>query len=175
MCLWTFHFFLNLSRIGYVHYRTSLLAQTVKRLPTVRETQIQSLGWEDLLEKSMATHCSTLVWKIPWMEEPVRLQSMGLQKVGHSWATSLSLSLYTLCPFTPKYFSMYFPKIGIFLIYFSIVNLTLDENLCYIVLSICSLYSNFVNWSDKVFIAFFPLMVLQSVWGRALCLGVTSH
>ena len=59
--------------------RTSLVAQTVKCLPTMRE----SLGWEDPLEKEMATHASTLAWKIPWMEEPGRLQSMGWQRVGH--------------------------------------------------------------------------------------------
>ena len=63
--------------------RTSLVAQTVKCLPTMRETQVQSLGWEDPLEKEMATHASTLAWKIPWMEEPGRLQSMGWQRVGH--------------------------------------------------------------------------------------------
>ena len=57
--------------------RTSLVAQTVKHLPTMWETQIQSLGWEDLLEKEMATHSSILAWKIPWMEEPDGLQSMG--------------------------------------------------------------------------------------------------
>ena len=51
------------------------MAQTVKRLPTVRETQVQSLGWEDLLEKEMATHSSILAWEIPWTEEPGRLQS----------------------------------------------------------------------------------------------------
>ena len=55
------------------------MAQTVKRLPTKPETWVQSLGWEDLLEKEMATHTSILAWKIPWMEEPGRLQSMGLQ------------------------------------------------------------------------------------------------
>ena len=55
------------------------------------ETQVQSLGWEDPLEKQMAAHCRTLAWKIPWMEEPGRLQSMGLWRVGHDWATSLSL------------------------------------------------------------------------------------
>ena len=55
------------------------MAQTVKRLPTMRETQVRSLGREDLLEKEMATHSSTLAWKIPWTEEPGRLQSMGLQ------------------------------------------------------------------------------------------------
>ena len=48
------------------------------------------LGWEDLLEKEMTTHSSILAWKIPWMEEPGRLQSMGLQRVGHNWATSLA-------------------------------------------------------------------------------------
>ena len=62
---------------------TSLVAQTVKRLPTLQETRVQSLGWEDLLEKEMATHTSILVWKIPWMEEPDRLQSMGSQTVEH--------------------------------------------------------------------------------------------
>ena len=61
---------------------TSLIAQTVKHLPTIRETQVLSLGWEDPLEKEMATHSSTLDWKIPWMEKPGSLQSMGLQKVG---------------------------------------------------------------------------------------------
>jgi len=55
----------------------------VKRLPAIRETQVQSLGQEDHLEKEMATHSSTLAWKIPWTEEPGRLQSMGSQRVGH--------------------------------------------------------------------------------------------
>ena len=61
----------------------SLVAQTVKHLPAMRETWVRSLGWEDPLEKEMATHSSTLAWKIPWMEEPGRLQSMGTQIVGH--------------------------------------------------------------------------------------------
>ena len=56
------------------------MAQTVKRLPTMCESRVQSLGQEDLLEKGMATHSSTLAWKIPWTEEPGRLQSMGSQK-----------------------------------------------------------------------------------------------
>ena len=59
------------------------MAQTVKRLSTVREIWVRSLGEEDTLEKEMATHSSTLAWKIPWTEEPDRLQSMGLQRVGH--------------------------------------------------------------------------------------------
>ena len=63
---------------------TSLVAQTVKHLPTVWETWVRSLGREDPLEKEMATHSSTLAWKIPWMEEPGGLQSMRSQRVGHN-------------------------------------------------------------------------------------------
>ena len=60
-----------------------LVAQTVKNLPAMPETQVRSLGWEDPLEKEMATHCSILAWDITWMEEPERLQSMGPQRVRH--------------------------------------------------------------------------------------------
>ena len=59
------------------------MAQMVKHLPAMRETWVLSLGWEDLLEKEMVTHSSTLAWRIPLMEEPGRLQSMGSQRVGH--------------------------------------------------------------------------------------------
>ena len=55
----------------------------VKRLPAMWKTQVQSLGWEDSLEKEMATHSSILAWRIPWTEEPDRLQFMGSQRVGH--------------------------------------------------------------------------------------------
>ena len=58
------------------------MAQRVKRLPAMRETWVQSLGWEDPLEKEMATHSSILAWRIPWTEEPGRLQSTGSQRVG---------------------------------------------------------------------------------------------
>ena len=61
----------------------SLVAQMVKRLSTMQETWVQSLGWDDPLEKEMAIHSTTFAWKIPWTEEPGRLQSMGLQRVGH--------------------------------------------------------------------------------------------
>ena len=63
--------------------RTSLVAQMVKRLTTMQETRVQSLGQEDPLEKKMPPHSSTLAWKIPWMEERGRPQSMGSQRVGH--------------------------------------------------------------------------------------------
>ena len=62
----------------------SQVAQTVKRLSTVRETRVRTLGWEDPLEKEMAIHPSTIAWKIPWTEEPGRLQSMGSERVRHN-------------------------------------------------------------------------------------------
>ena len=68
----------------------------VKHLPAVRETWVRSLGWEDPLEKKMATYSSTLAWKIPWTEEPGGLQSMGSQRVRHDWATSLSFTFALL-------------------------------------------------------------------------------
>ena len=62
----------------------SLVAQTVKNLPAVQETRLRSLGWEDPLEKGMATHSSILAWRIPGTEEPGRPQSIGSQRVGHN-------------------------------------------------------------------------------------------
>ena len=64
-------------------YRASLVAQSIKNLPAVQETQVQPLGWEDPLEKETATHSSILAWRISWAEEPGGLQSMGSQRVGH--------------------------------------------------------------------------------------------
>ena len=63
------------------------MAQMVKNLPAMRKTWLWSLGWEDPLENTMATHFSILAWRIPWTEEPGGLQSMGYQRVGHNWAT----------------------------------------------------------------------------------------
>ena len=60
------------------------MAQTVEGLPAMQETQVQSLGWEDPLEKEMAPHSSILAWKIPWMEESGGLQFTGSQRVGHN-------------------------------------------------------------------------------------------
>ena len=79
-----------------------LVAQMVKHLSTMQETWVRSLGREDPLEKEMAIHSSTTAWKIPWTEEPGRLQSTGLQRVGHDWATSLLLlqvRFFLLCTF----------------------------------------------------------------------------
>ena len=92
----------HICTIGY--YLASLVAQTVKRLSTMWETWVQSLGLEDPLEKEMAIHSSTIAWKIPWTEEPGRLQSMGLQRVGHDWVTSLSLAIKKkeILPFTTQ-------------------------------------------------------------------------
>ena len=66
-----------------IYEQVLLVAQWLKRLPAMLETWVQSLGWEDPLEKEMATHSSILAWRIPWIEEPGGLQSTGLQRVGH--------------------------------------------------------------------------------------------
>ena len=79
-------------------YVSSLVAQMVKRLPIMQETAIWSLGWEDPLEKEMATHSSTLAWKIPWMEEPGGLQSTGSQSL--TWRSNFS-------SFLPSFFSFF--------------------------------------------------------------------
>ena len=94
---------------------TSLVAQMVKRQPTMRKTQVQSLGWEDPLEKVMPTRPSTLAWKIPGTQECGRLQFMGSQRAGQDWETSLSFSSLSqhqglfqwvaLCIRWPKYWS----------------------------------------------------------------------
>ena len=79
---------------------TSLVAQTVKHLPTMWGTRVPTLGWEDLLEKEMATHSSILAWRIPWTEKPGGLQSMGSRRVEHDWVTSLSLMNSVFCTST---------------------------------------------------------------------------
>ena len=68
----------------YSHQRASLVAQAVKNLPAMQETQVRSLGWEDSLEKETAIHSSTLAWRIPWTEEPCGLEFAGSQRVGHN-------------------------------------------------------------------------------------------
>ena len=65
------------------HSNAPLVAQRLKHLPPMQETRVRSLGWQDPLEKEMVTHSTVLAWRIPWMEEPDRLQSTGLQRVGH--------------------------------------------------------------------------------------------
>ena len=74
-----------------VSFRASLVAQMVKNPPAMWETWVPSLGWEDPLEKGMAVHASILAWRIPWMEEPGRLPSMGSQRVRHDRSTEHSL------------------------------------------------------------------------------------
>ena len=86
---WTV-WFMGSQRVGHdwVTFTLAyLVAQTVKNLPAMPETLIQSLGREDPLEKEMAIHSSILAWEIPWTEKPGGLQSMGSQRVGHDWAT----------------------------------------------------------------------------------------
>ena len=73
----------NRNHTGMRSIQASLVAQMVKNLPAMQETQVQSLGREDPLEKRMASHSSILAWRMPWTEEPLGLQSVGLQRVGH--------------------------------------------------------------------------------------------
>ena len=82
--------FLSTGRTPFLLILSSLVAQKVKNLPAIHKIWIQSLGQEDPLEKEMSTHSSILAWRIPWTEEPGRLQSMGLQRVRHDWASWLS-------------------------------------------------------------------------------------
>ena len=89
----TWYFIVDLSCISVILTRASLVAQLVKNLPAMWETWVQSLGWEDPMEKGTATHFSILVWRIPKTEEPGMLQSLGSQRVRHNWATFISLTL----------------------------------------------------------------------------------
>ena len=82
-------------------YRAFLVAQTVNNLPAIQETWVQTLGWEDSVEKGMTTQCSILAWKMPWTEEPDGLLSMGLQRVRHNWATNAHTTAI-LVPFKAK-------------------------------------------------------------------------
>ena len=110
-------------------YITSLVAQTVKHLATKWMTQVQSLGREDLQVKEMATHSSILAWRIPWPEEPDGLQSMGSQRIGCDWATSLSLSfIYNKMPLNYIYItsSSFSFSFSFFFIPFS-ADTTLDQ------------------------------------------------
>ena len=87
-----------------------LVAQSVKNPPAIQETRVQSLGWEDPLEKGMATHSSILAWRIPWAEEPGGLQSVGLQRVRHDLVTKppqQTLRAYNPCFDLPTTCSLY--------------------------------------------------------------------
>ena len=76
----------------------SLVTQMVKNLPAMRETQVWSLGQEDPLQKGMTAHSTILAWRIPWTEKSGRLQSMGMQRVGHDWATNIFTLIYPSTP-----------------------------------------------------------------------------
>ena len=93
----TLHLFMILFSVRVILFRVSLGSLLVKNLPAMGETRVRSLGWEDTLEKGMATHPSILGWRIIGTEEPGRLQSMGLKRVGHSWAPSTFTFFQCLC------------------------------------------------------------------------------
>ena len=83
LCIYIYIYTIYIYIVQLKYIWASLLAQMVKNLLAMQETWIRSLGHEDSLEKEMAAHSSILAWRIPWTEEPGRLQSMGLQRVGH--------------------------------------------------------------------------------------------
>ena len=89
-----FLWILNLGLVTGLYCGASLMAQMVKNLPAIQETQVQSLGQEDPLEEEMATHSSILAWRIPWTEEPNGQQSMEFQRVGYVWWLTLFIGLY---------------------------------------------------------------------------------
>ena len=89
--VWGFFFFFHVN--WYFVYNLNIVGDfqvvlVVKNLPAIQETRVQSLGQQDPLDKGMVTHSSILTWKIPWTEEPGRLQSIGSRRVGHNWATN---------------------------------------------------------------------------------------
>ena len=88
LSLWLIYSWVHYYLGAFINGISFPVAQMVKHLPAMWETRVRSLGWDDPLEKEMATHLSTLAWKIPWTEEPNRLQSMGSQRVEHDWVTS---------------------------------------------------------------------------------------
>ena len=114
----------------------------VKRLPMMPimwETRVQFLGREDLLEKEMATHSSIFAWKPPWMVEPGRLQSMGSQRVGHDWATSLHFwSLFSSFLFLESWLFYYLLSWGILINYRSFLFLFFKFILSFVLLWVTS-------------------------------------
>ena len=145
--------------IQFSQNQTSLVAQTVKRLPAMQETRVWFLGWEDPLEKEMAIHSSTLAWKISWMEETDRLQSMGSQRVGHDWATSLSLSPFLYWIFLGPLSNISWPNM------YGFTSRPLD--------SILLVYVSFFNANT---ILFWLLLLCNTVWKQDIwCLWLCSR
>ena len=99
-------------RTRFSFYIESLVAQRLKHLPGMRDTRVQSLGWEDPLEKEMATHSSTLAWRIPRREEPGRLQSMGWPAKSRTWLSAFTFTFIGLeCNFTYKLYTFKLPTL----------------------------------------------------------------
>ena len=94
---------MNLLGKYYIKLRTSLVSQTIKKLPAMWKTQVQSLGQEDPQEKRMATHSSILAWRIPWTEEPGRLQSTDSPKIRYDGTTNSCIFLFNLIIVTMKF------------------------------------------------------------------------
>ena len=119
-------------------WRVSLVAQMIKNLTTMQETQVWSLGGEDPLEKEMATHSSILAWEIPWTGEPGGLQSLGSQKVGHYWVTNIHT------------WELERTKTGLYhLLANAIFTLSFKIKLTLLFVSECAHYKKFEKWKLK--------------------------
>ena len=99
------------TEFSMIHPCVSLVAQTVKSLPAMRESQVQSPGQEDPLGKEMAIHSSIVAWKIPWRDKPGRLESMGLQRIGHDRVTHTHTHTHTHTPMGRNLIKLFHSKI----------------------------------------------------------------
>ena len=139
---------------------SSLVAQRLKHLPPMWETWVWSLGREDPLEKEMVTHSSILAWRIPWMEKPGRLQSIGSQRVGHDWVISLSLSYLNSLVVSPTFFNLAIksswsePQLGLVFVFADCIEFSIfdckeynqsDFIIDHLVMSMCRFFSSVVG------------------------------
>ena len=149
----------------------------LKHLPAMQETRVWSLGQENPLEKQMASHSSILAWRIPWTEEPVRLQSLGLQRVGHNWATNTCTSARAHTH-TPRVFQVFYLFLGqlvisqgmhpfIYIITWTDIKLVIVPSYPFTVINILSffmmvvfVFSNCFLDQGKLWIYFFSYVLL---------------
>ena len=115
----------------------------LKKLPSMQETWVQSLGWEDPLEKGMTTHSSNLAWRILWTEEFDRLQLMGLQRVGYNWVSTFSFSLSLAFNFNKIYVQTTYSKDKIMQIMISSFS---NSNLCFMIWIYFLWYEHIYLW-----------------------------
>ena len=145
-----------------------------KCLPTMRETCVQSQDQEGLWEKEMATHSSILAWKIPWTEEPVRLQSMGSQRVGHDWAISLSLIVKNCLFYVSVHYVCMYLSINHLCIYESVSHLHIYVSMCLSMYPSVSMYQLSTDLSNNhlyIYLCIYVAIICVSMY---LCIHPLS-